>query len=54
MTVIAEFISVERKIDAAADVVPERDRAQQRGPVATLALAHGERGGHDGTARVAQ
>jgi hypothetical protein len=44
MTVLAKFVRVERQREPATDVVSERDRAQQRGAVAPLALGHCQRG----------
>jgi hypothetical protein len=54
VAVFAEFVRIERKIDAAADVVPERYRAQHRGAVAPFAFGHRERRRHDRAAGVAQ
>ena len=54
MPVVAELAGIERQRQPAAYVVAERNRAQQRRPVAPLALGHGERRGHNAAARMRQ
>ena len=52
MAVGAELVGVERLRQAAADVVAERHRAQQRRAVAPLALGHGKRRRNNAAARM--
>jgi hypothetical protein len=54
VAVLAEFVRVQRQVDAAADVVAEHHCAQQRGAVAPFAFGHRERRWHDRATGVAQ
>ena len=52
MAVLAKFIGVQGQGEAAADVVAERDRAQELIALRMLAFAHRPRCGHDAASRV--
>ena len=54
VAILAELVGIERQIDAAADVVAERHRAQERSAVAPLALGHRKCRRHDRAAGMAQ
>src|SRR5262245_66237197 len=50
---ISELVAVQRHVDPGADVVAQRDRAQQVRAPAPLALGHRQRRRHDGAAGMA-
>ena len=54
VAVVAKLARVKSLGQAAADVLTERRRAQQRRTVAPLALGHGESRGHNAAARMSQ